>query len=111
MATYVEIVSRVEVSVRRFHIHIPWLLAVNKRRRISLDKIRHTNAGPMHDLAPALDALELGHQLMPRQPENVLHGQKQSRCALRERRTALPSLLFATRHSTATTLSLFLLFD
>ena len=69
-------------------------------------KVRHANASPMDDLAPAFDALKLGYKFITRQFQDIVHSQKQARSAHGECRTAFASLFFAARHPTAAILVL-----
>ena len=67
-----KVVAAVIVPVRGLHVDIPGLAAPYERGRVGLKEICHADAGPMDDLAPALDALELRDQLAARQFGDVV---------------------------------------
>ncbi len=77
MAADLHIVADVVVTIRCLHVDVAGKAAVRfSGGRIGLDEVGHANAAPMDDLAPALDAFELRDQLVPRQLEDICHGEQ-----------------------------------
>src|ERR1700760_558407 len=67
------------LAVGRFHVDVAGRPSFRvSGRRISVDEVSQADAAPLDNLAPALDALELGGYLSVRQPAEVTHGEKQA---------------------------------
>ena len=52
----------------------------------------------MYNLAPALDALELGNEIIFPELQDIVHGEKQTWCARVQRGSARARLLLTARH-------------
>lgn len=99
MAKNVKIVAGVVITVRRLHVDVSRIPAVDESGRVCLEEIGRTYTRPMDDLAPAFDAFELRDKLPTRKGEEAGEIEKQTGRSRPEGRVAFPCFFGAARSS------------